>query len=360
MKLAFLRPLYEQPGPFVSLYLDTRRHTVEATKALTLRWRNAREELQRRGADTATLEAIADIVTDRDNPAPGRALLAAGGRVIYQEVLPEPPLEVIAHVGDLPEVMPLLERREEPVRHVCVKADRQGAEIVSVGERRRTVTTVEGIEWPIRKVNRGGWSHSHFQRSAEDTWETNAREVATETARQADAVDAEVIIVSGDVRARELVMKDLGEAYARRAVLAEHGSRSPGADEAAWEKEVRSILQRVIDERHDAVVARFREAYGRGDAVAGLNDVAEALRDGQVETLLVVRPLRGELWYGPHPHELGVSRRQLQDLGVAEPRRATAGAVLARAAATTDAEIVFTEAIDPPDGVGAVLRYLAA
>jgi Bacterial archaeo-eukaryotic release factor family 2 len=359
VKLAYLRPLYERPGPFASVYLATERHTADAAKALSLRWRHARIELVRLGADDATLDAIEQIVTDRGNAAPGRALFAADGQVVHSEVLPEPPPQVSVRVSELPDVMPLLESREVPVPHVCVKADRQGAEIISVGDKRQ-VTTVDGIEWPIRKVRAGGWSESHYQRNAEETWEANAREVASQVAREAEAVDAEVILVGGDVRARELVLENLSEPYAGRAVATEHGVRSAGAEREAWEEEVNTILHERVDEHQDSVVARFREAYGRGDAVAGLADVTQALRGGQVDALLIARPLRGELWYGPQPHELATSKRTLRELGVDEPHYETAGSVLARAATATDAEIIFTEDVEPPGRVGAVLRYTAA
>ncbi|REE98297.1 Vms1/Ankzf1 family peptidyl-tRNA hydrolase [Thermomonospora umbrina] len=358
MKLAYLRPLYERSGPFASVYLATERHTADAAKALGLRWRHARIELGRLGADDATLDAIEEVVTDRDNAAPGRAVFATDGRVIHSEVLPAPPPQVVVRMSELPDVMPLLESREEPVPHVCVKADRQGAEIISVGDSRH-VTTVEGLDWPIRKVRAGGWSESHYQRNAEETWEANAREVASRVAKEADAVDAEVIVVGGDLRARDLVLESLGEPYVRKAVVAEHGNRNAGSNGHAFEEEVHTALRGLGEEHRDGVVARFREAYGRGDAIAGLADVAEALRGGQVDTLLVTRPLRGELWFGPQPYELATSKKKLRELGVEEPHCEAAGSVLARAATATDAEIVFTDEVQPPGRVGAVLRYTA-
>ena len=357
MKLAYLRPLYEHSGPFTSVYLATERHTADAAKALALRWRHARTELSRLGVDEATLRALEEIITDRDNAAPGRALFAADGRVVHHEVLPEPPPQMLLKVGELPYVMPLLASRREPVPHVCVKADRTGAEIISVTDKRQ-VTTVDGMDWPIRKVRAGGWSESHFQRNAEETWEANAREVAAAVVREAEAVDAAVIIVAGDVRARELIAHDLGERWASRTVITDRGARNAGADEELLEKEVGRILREVQDRRLAEVMARFREGHGRGDAVAGLEAVTEALRNGQVETLLAVGGrIRGELWFGPQAHELATTKKALQEMGVSDPRPAPAGSVLARAATATDAEILFPRELDAPGGLGAVLRY---
>ena len=45
MKLAFLQDVYERPGPFATVYLDTSADAEDAAKAVRLRWRSAREQL---------------------------------------------------------------------------------------------------------------------------------------------------------------------------------------------------------------------------------------------------------------------------------------------------------------------------
>ena len=42
MNLDFLRPVYEQIGAYVSVYLDTDRAHEEAAQAIELRWHAAR------------------------------------------------------------------------------------------------------------------------------------------------------------------------------------------------------------------------------------------------------------------------------------------------------------------------------
>ncbi|MBV9450958.1 MAG: hypothetical protein JO345_34225 [Streptosporangiaceae bacterium] len=42
MKLDFLRPLYEDFGDHVSVYLDVSRAAEDAAHAIELRWRSAR------------------------------------------------------------------------------------------------------------------------------------------------------------------------------------------------------------------------------------------------------------------------------------------------------------------------------
>lgn len=357
MKLSHLRPLYEHSGPYASVYLATARHTADAAKAIGLRWRQARTELGRLGADEPTLDAIEALITDRDVSAPGTAVFAADGMIVHSEELPEAPPQQSIRLSPLPEVMPLLECREEPVPHIVVTADRRGADIVTVGRTGRRTSTVEGEQWPIHKPKIGGWRESHFQRSAEETWDANAREIAAAVAREAAAVNAEVIMVGGDVRARELVLERLPEPYARTALAVEHGARSAGASEEAWQHEIARVLREHQNAGQGAVIARFQESYGRGDAVGGLKDVTEALRGGQVETLLVTGPTRGELWYGPEGYQVGTSLEEMQTLGVPQPRPEAAGSVLAQAAAATDADVIFTEDLDLPDRVGALLRF---
>jgi hypothetical protein len=66
MDLQFLRPLYEGFGGYVSVYLDTSRDAEDPALAVDLRWRAARERLAGAGADDATLDALAAVVTGTD------------------------------------------------------------------------------------------------------------------------------------------------------------------------------------------------------------------------------------------------------------------------------------------------------
>ncbi|BAU81762.1 hypothetical protein SLA_0808 [Streptomyces laurentii] len=55
MRLSFLEPLCNQPGPFASVYLDTSRDAaVEHPDAvMELRWRHLRDALMSEGAHTS-------------------------------------------------------------------------------------------------------------------------------------------------------------------------------------------------------------------------------------------------------------------------------------------------------------------
>jgi hypothetical protein len=109
MDLQFLRPLYEDFGGYVSVYLDTSLDGEDPGRAVDLRWRSARERLASAGADEATLDALAAVLTGRG--APGRAAFGRGGEVVLTEPLPHPPRREIARLAPLPHVMPLLAQR---------------------------------------------------------------------------------------------------------------------------------------------------------------------------------------------------------------------------------------------------------
>ncbi|CAM5461822.1 hypothetical protein SNARM312S_05972 [Streptomyces narbonensis] len=53
MRLSFLEPLYAEPGPYASVYLDTSRDVERPEREIALRWERLRESLSRQGADRA-------------------------------------------------------------------------------------------------------------------------------------------------------------------------------------------------------------------------------------------------------------------------------------------------------------------
>src|SRR4051812_684359 len=104
MDVSFLRPLFDRPGPWVSVYLDATRAGENADHEVDLRWRAVRERLAGQGADPATLDAVGTAI--RQHPyQPGRyglAVLARAGEVAAVEPLNAPPPADEAHYGPLP------------------------------------------------------------------------------------------------------------------------------------------------------------------------------------------------------------------------------------------------------------------
>ncbi|MEJ3748705.1 Vms1/Ankzf1 family peptidyl-tRNA hydrolase [Actinomycetes bacterium KLBMP 9797] len=362
MDLSFLRPLYDRPGPWASVYLDASREAEAAAEAVDLRWRGLRERLTEQGAPPETLAAVEREIADRP-PAPGRyglAVFAAGGEAVLTEYLSAPPRTGLARYGPLPHAMPLVAQRGEEIAWLRVLTDRTGADLTAVaaGGVPRT-STVEGHEThPIRKVSPGGWAQPRYQREAETTWQRNAGDVAAATTAVADQLAPEVLVIAGDVRARQLLLTQLPKRWQDRAVQTDAGSRARGADQHALDDVTIQAVAEVADRHTRAAIDRYGAQEGAG---AGLAAAVAALRREQVAQLLIVDDPSStdELWVGPSPHHLALSADELRELGVAEPVRVRADAALVRALAGTGAELILVGPDDAalPDGVGAVLRY---
>ncbi|HEX6501032.1 MAG TPA: Vms1/Ankzf1 family peptidyl-tRNA hydrolase [Micromonosporaceae bacterium] len=375
MNLSMLRPLYARPGPWASVYLDASYDTEDAAKARELRWQGLRQELAEAGADERTLAALdAEVATQRGVGRYGLALFASDGEVALVESLPDPPARQEAVWSRLPAVRPLLATVGEQVRWVRVLADRTGADLVAEAGGRPMRAEVEGSEeFPIRKVAPGGWSNPRYQRAAQVSWERNAVEIAEAVRVMADRTGADVVVVAGDVRERQLLMDHLPAAVRPLVVETEAGSRAAGAATEPLDEAVDRAVASRIDERRAEVRDRFLRGFAHGLATAGRDRVLGALRRSQVDTLLMAAPggadgtpvpgtdgVDGTVWMDPgDTSKVAANHAELESLGVDRSEPVPAAEALIAAAAATDADLVVfdPQELDMDDGVGAVLRY---
>ncbi|MEV4659747.1 Vms1/Ankzf1 family peptidyl-tRNA hydrolase [Micromonospora sp. NPDC049301] len=364
MQLSFLRPLYDRPGPWCSVYMDASADTEDAHEALALRWRALARRLTDQGADEATVAALDRVVRGHDPMAGdyGIALFATRGRVVLSEYLSAPPLSDLASYAPLPHVMPLLAQRGEQVAWVRVLADRTGADAVAVSAggvpRRAHITGREDFQ--LRRVQPGGWSQSRYQRAAMEAWHHNAGDVTAATVELAEKVGADVVVVAGDVRATGVIAAQMPERWQDAVVRTDAGSRAGGADQTLLDDLTVQTIAEVADQRISAALDRFGV---QEDVGAGLEAVVGALQRNQVDTMLIVDDpsANGELWIGPEPTEIAVDPGQLAAMSVDDPQRVRADAALVRALVGTDAALTVLgpdEAPELTEGVGAVLRYV--
>ncbi|KXK61999.1 peptide chain release factor 1 [Micromonospora rosaria] len=362
MHLSFLRPLYDRAGPWCSVYLDASRDTQDSRPALDLRWRALKGDLLGQGADAATVDAIEQVVRGHTPMAGdyGIAVFATRGRVVLSEYLSAPPLRDLASVAPLPHTMPLVAQRGEQVAWVRVLADRTGADAIAVGAgelpRRATVRGRES--YPLRRANPGGWSQSRYQRAADEAWHHNAGDTAAATAELAEKVNAEVVVLAGDIRATGVIAAQLPRRWQDVLVRTDAGARTGGADPAAMDDVTVQVIAEAAQARVDATLDRFGM---QEDVGAGLDAVVDALQRNQVDTMLIVDDpsATGQLWIGSAPTDIATDPERLT--GGGEPQQVRADAALLRALAGTDAELTVLapgEAPDLADGVGAVLRYV--
>jgi hypothetical protein len=369
MNLSFLRPLFDRPGPWVSVYLDATRASENGDHEVALRWRAQREQLARLGADEATLDAVGTAVEGHPYQ-PGRyglAVFATAGEVALLEELPAPPAADEALYGPLPHAMPLLAQRGEEVPYVRVLADRTGADLegISAGAapRHRQVTGSES--WPLRKVHAGGWSDRRYDQAVEETWKRNAQDVGAAATDLAESIGAEIIVVGGDVRAVQTFAGRLPKRWQDRVVRTDAGARHAGADETALDDVTVQAVAEVADRHAREVIDRYEAQRGDDTAGTGLADVVTRLQRGQVDTVLLVNDPSStdELYIAPEdPTLVATNPELLRQAGVPDPRRVRADAALIRAIAGTGAELVLVqpEDVQLEHGIGAVLRYADA
>ena len=246
---------------------------------------------------------------------------------------------------------------------MTVLADRRGADIVAVRrERPPIVLETEGEDYPLRKVQAGGWSHRRYQQRAENTWEHNARNVATEIARVVERVDARIVVVAGDVRALELIREDVPKEIAEK-LHEVRGGRSEDGSTEAFEDAVDEAVVALVRRDKESLLDAFQQELGQHDrAVQGADRTLRALSMSQVEMLFVREELEPErtAWFGPDASRVALDRATLRELGIESATEATLVDVAIRAALGTGAGVLVLPADEGPDeGIGALLRWSA-
>lgn len=363
MDTSFLKPLYRRRGPWCSVYLTTEQGEPDAARKIGLRWRELRGRLAELGAREKDLRAVdGQIGSDRGTPRPhGQAIFAAHGEVALVRELRAPVTDSHAAFGELPDLVPLLAEMRDLGPHLLVFADRGGADVELHGVGGPTAgERVDGPARALAKVSSGDWRQARNQRRAENSWQDNARAVATRLAQIAEEWAVATIVLSGDARVRTAVLAELGPGWRSRAVELP-GSDAPGADAEA----VRGQAARAAAECEQAWRARLVDRYAAGlahdRAVEGLEASVESLRNGEVDTLLVrhgVPQAAAPVWWGPDPGQLAVHPEQLQGTRAPQIRHGRAVDALVRAAALEGGDLLLLSDAEPGprEAAGAILR----
>ncbi|MER7541054.1 hypothetical protein ABTX77_40860 [Streptomyces sp. NPDC097704] len=381
MDLDFLKPLLERPGPWASVFVETRRDTEDAAQMQKLRDRAVARQLVEEGADPATVGAVAERL--RTEPAsgapPGRALFATAGEIVLDLPLTTAPPAVEATWSSLPHIAPLLYlRSDQPACHVAL-IDRTGADLETRGPLGGTEDAgrTEGKQWQGRghrsiPADRYEW---HYNNKLENAWEETAGIIAAELVRRCPQDAGTLLVLAGDARERKAVRDRLPQQLRSSAVEVEHGSRAPGASTEALDREIEGACARYARERVRSALDDFRRGRGRpgehrpgpmdgapGPAAEGVPAVVEAVREHRVATLLLghdAAEAGRPVWVGPSAYDIAVGRTEARNWGIGRPTEARADDALLRACVAADSEVLVVpeEATGPAGGLGAVLRW---
>jgi hypothetical protein len=370
MDVSFLTPVLEATGPFATVCADVTHTTENADTELDLRVRGMAEKLTEQGAPEPVVEAVRSRLLEGNEGGEagtlkGRAVVvAADGSVVLDQALVDAPLREVAEWSARPDLTPVLRQLPGRVPRIVVLTDRTGADITFIG----APGTVEEEEHPegdtfqIRKVRGGGWAHHRYQHNAENKWVHNADEVAQRIASMVRRLGPRFVLVAGDVRARQILTDRASDLWSGLVVSMDEGGRAAGAD-----REPVDLRERELVAEHEArecaeVLEQIQAARAHGLSVTGTRATVEALRKGQVETLVLTdEPGDETLLVGDSPLELGVDQQDMDALGVhGEIVPADRALLAAAVSGASDVVVVPRSAMPEQVPVAAVLRYTDA
>lgn len=328
---------------------------------LDIRTKDIRRQLEEAGLPERVVEGVAGAVQAQVGDEAVGIVADATGIVSTTLVGIDDEAEVV-QVEALPRYVPFVRDRFVNRAHVVVRCDRVGAHIARVerGQIERD-TEVSGDDEHVQKVQAGGWSQRRFQNRAEHTWDENAKDIAEAIVAEADAIGAELVVVTGDGRAVQLVADHLPERFHDHLVLDDHQPTDEASDAVVFDRAMTLVKDRVGRELVE-VLERFAESRGRGEGFAEeVDDVLAALRQGAVETLLVSGDSDERVHVAADdPMQLASDAAAITDLGFEEvlEARLTDAAIQSALAGGATVMIVPEHGPNSPKGaVGAILRY---
>ncbi|MET9896758.1 Vms1/Ankzf1 family peptidyl-tRNA hydrolase [Streptomyces sp. NPDC006465] len=365
MDLSFLRPLYEVTGQVVSVHLDTSREDQDADKRIELAWRKLRQELEGKGVDGPTLDAIEGAVGGSPEVVgpQGESLFAADGRLLAVHTLAAPPTVNRAVVGPVADAVDTVLDRDRQLPHVVVAVDRQGGDIdgyaVGTHDAARS-RSFNGSTLHITRVKAGGPSKASYHRRTENVWDRNTAGVADEIAQAVASVEAGVVFVGGDDKATAALRDQPALQGLDIDIVDISGGRGGGDALASLRRSVDEALAAASARAHAHAFEQYIAASGQGTGIESIPTVSDALAEGRVQTLLLSADRAGDphKWSAAGEPLLVTSAREGLGQGAENGFEMTAGALLLRAATLSDAG--FTEIPadrDVTDGCAAILRY---
>jgi len=355
--------LLDAKGPYASVYFDDSHDTEDAEAQRELKWRAAREELERLEAASEVLDILEQSIMGAA-PAVGRSgrgLIAGVDGILLDEHLIRP-LEVpVVRYSSLPYVVPIVEHGAWHPAYVVVTVDHAGGDIALHREGKVLSDTVDGGGNPVHTASSAETpGYGDPQRRSMEAGRKNLRAVAERLAELVDSVAPEIVFVVGEVHSRANFKPTLEERVAQRVVELDVGARGSGFDDAD--------LQRVIEEEllkrrltaMEHVAEQFSQATGQGSGLAtdGAHGVCAALRAGAVETLIIGDVGDLTVVAGDDLLTVAPNENVLSELGTPANQTLRADEALPTVAIMTDAALIrMDERLAPKDGIAAVLRY---
>ncbi|WP_035767954.1 hypothetical protein [Arthrobacter castelli] len=298
MKLEAIRGVYEQQGPFATVYLEGRSPSDDAGQQIRLRWDDLRGRLAEAGAEEAVLESLDDAVMVEDIAevqTDGRILVANATGVVLNDAW-DAALGAgdAAHWSAQPELGAYVREQARSVRLLVAIADQHGAvvrrlvvaESHTLDQRSERSVGSESDE-SAHKPREGALSHKQIQRRADEAVKQNVRGVAEHLDQAATSWKPDLVVLAGEVQGRTALRDELPKALQDHYVEIDSGGVEDEDAEEALAGELRKAAGEVSAERSEQHRQRFEQAKAHNLVAEGAQAVALAARMGAVETLLL-------------------------------------------------------------------------
>lgn len=360
-----LKGLIEARGPFASVYFDDSRDSADAEAVLDVTSRDICRHLKSLGAGADIIGKVEEAIRRRP-PAVGRcgrAVIATSEHVLVDEGLIRPPSATVVRLSDYPYVVPLIDLEMQRPCYVFAAVDSTGADVTLYRRGTVSITTIEGGGYPVHKPVSAGWNgYGDLQHTTDEAVRMNCRAVADHLSKLVDQSDPEVIFLCGEVRSRAAMMAALPQRVAQRVSQLHAGTRRSGIDLDEVNRLTAAEFARLHRIEMTDIANRFETETGRraGLATEGLAAVCAALRDGNVETLIVGEVGDATVVTGKALTTIAPDDDALSELGEPVERVARADEALPFTAIAVDATLFRSDGeIAAADGLGALLRYPA-
>ena len=362
-----LADLSRRAGFASTVYADVTQDTSDPRRTSTIRQRTVREALMDAGAPGADAAVIVDLL--EEPPGVGgsvsRLLVVREGAVEVNELLQGEPLaELMVTYGPVPALIPLLIQRPRDLTYVVAEVGRDGGEITQFRFSRVQPVAhraVRGDTEFLTKVQSEDdfLANGRYQHHTEEIWKRNEGLVAAAIDEIVRDTGAELLVVTGDVRARQLLIEALSPATLKILTVVPTNTRPGGATTDELEADLhRHIASILAADEYDALT---RLETGRNDGLAEIDQAAviRGLQQSQVEVLIIAPSALDDATLIALDREPWVATSSEEALGAVEVGAVAAADALVRAAILTDARVVVASPSELPDGASAcaILRW---
>jgi hypothetical protein len=354
-------------GTWITVYTDASMDTSDPRGVALARRRSVLDRLKAVGVSADHRATLEDALEGTDGmPSPiTRYVLMRDGEVVCNVVTPGAPnAPEIAEAGPVPLLVPLLRTRRQEFVYLVVEASRDGGEVGVYRTSQVTPDVTEEIQGrtdTLHKIPGGGWAHLRLQHHTEEIWKQTETELAAVVDRLVLEHRPRLLVVAGDVHARQLLVDQLAPRSQELVAQLAANTRGDGASQETLDSFVDQQLEQMLASDQEADLDRLRQELGRGGGAAerGVGSIVHAVRQAQVDVLFLdpdalgdrtLLALDAEPWVAAAPEDAAPA-------GVLGP--VPAAEALIRAAALTDASVRLVPGAVMPDGSGAagLLRW---